>query len=235
MAPQAAAACRALSNLKAQEVDWWRFSVGISRQNLILGLCFEVSNKVETKPKVSLFCFHLFLLPPFFSLSSVSCFCSPLCFSVPSTQKENHSAGWIASVALQQGCIPVWDVFCRSHQFPPGISRWPACRQCLIRRRSVLLYWNISCCPMQNPIYLKQHGENTYLLQGKPLVGKNLRKPVCQPWPRLHQDLRTRFPTWIPLPWALIWYVSMFVQTTGWRKLCVSQPAKASPGYVLLS
>lgn len=42
-------------------------------------------------------------------------------------------------------------IFCSSHRFPLDISRWPECRQCIVRRRSVLLYWNISCCHMQTP------------------------------------------------------------------------------------
>lgn len=34
--------------------------------------------------------------------------------------------------------------------------------------------------------HFKHDGENACLLQGKLLAGKNLRKPVWQPWPRLH-------------------------------------------------
>lgn len=46
------------------------------------------------------------------------------------------------------------------------------------------------------------------------------------------EDLRTCFPTWIPLPWALCCSRDVFVQTGGWRRLRGLQRAEASPGYV---
>lgn len=54
---------------------------------------------------------------------------------------------------------------------------------------------------MQNPPVQGAQGKRFHL-QGDSLVGTDLRKPLSRPRPRRHQDLRTSFPAWFPLPWG---------------------------------
>lgn len=112
--------------------------------------------------------------------------------------------------------------FPQQYWFPSAVSRWPECRHCVVRKISLLLYWNICYCQMQT------YGENSHPRQGKLLVGPDSQSATLNPdWGSKGLLPHLNSPA---LGSVLLWDV--FVQTAGWRRLRESQRAEASPGYV---